>query len=371
MTSLPFHLMIKPTGARCNLACSYCYYREKAAYYPGSRLMMDDATLERVTAAYLRAHPPGEVVFGWQGGEPLLAGVDFYRRALRLQAKYRQPKQQVLNALQTNGTLINDEWASFFAQHNFLIGISIDGPAAMHNAYRRMLGGQASYGAVVTGLEKLRRRRVEYNVLTTVHPENQHHPLEVYHHLRELGFRYVQFIPIVEREAPGSRQLTPWSVDPHAYGQFLWAIFAEWAGRDVGKISVQLFDSALSTLVHGHPTLCVFQPTCGRALVVEHSGDLYACDHFVYPEHLRGAVTPETLDALINGDAQGAFGEAKNDLSRQCRLCPVLAFCGGDCPKHRIRPALDGKPISYLCPAYRHFFLHSQPKLAQIASAVK
>ena len=371
LTAQPFHLMIKPAGAACNLACKYCYYLEKTAFYPGSAMRMDEDTLARVTEAYLRVNPAPEVVFGWQGGEPLLLGIDFFRRALELQAQYARPGQRVQNALQTNGTLITDEWTEFFAEQHFLIGISIDGPAELHDAYRQDRGGGATHAKVVAGLERLLQHGVETNALVTVNRANAGHPLDVYHHLTELGLAHLQFIPIVERESPHSRKTTDWSVRPQAYGEFLCTIFQHWTRHDVGQVFVQLFESALNVWLGGPPTLCVFQPTCGRALAVEHTGDLYACDHFVYPEYQRGTVNAETLQSLIDGPDQRAFGREKSNLPAECRRCPVLRFCGGDCPKHRLRPAEDGIPISHLCPAYQRFFTESGEILRAMAGEIR
>lgn len=367
----PFHLLIKPAGARCNLACAYCYYLEKADYYPGSDFQMDDATLARVTEAYLRVNPAQEVTFGWQGGEPMLLGIDFFQRALAWQRRYARPGQVVRNALQTNATLVTDEWADFFAEAGFLIGVSIDGPPALHDAYRRTRGGGATHHRVVAGASTLLQRGVEVNALVTVNRANAGHPLEVYRHLTGVGFEHLQFIPIVEREKPGSHRLSSWSVRPQAYGDFLCAVFHHWARRDVGRVFVQLFESALNVWLGHPPTLCVFQPACGRALAVEHTGDLYACDHFVYPGHLRGSVDSDILKALVDGPEQQAFGQAKARLPQECRQCPVLRFCGGDCPKHRLRDAADGVPISCLCPAYRRFFTESAEILRAMAGEVR
>jgi len=371
MRSKPFHLIIKPAGARCNLACTYCYYREKAAYYPGSDFRMDDETLERVTSAYLQAHPTAEVTFGWQGGEPLLMGLDFFRRALEFQAKHARPGQRAVNTIQTNGILISDEWASFFAEHHFLVGISIDGPPALHDHYRRDRQGRTSYERVAAGLRALQRCGVEHNALVTVNRANAERPLEVYRHLTGLGLEHLQFIPVVEWESQANRKVAPWSVRPAALGSFLCGILDYWARHDVGKVFVQIFESALAVWMGGSASLCVFAPTCGLALAVEHTGDLYACDHFVYPEYLRGQVAPGTLESLVDGPEQRAFGLAKADLGEECRRCSVLRLCWGDCPKHRARFAEGGKPISYLCSAYRRFFTHSAKVLEAMAGEIR
>lgn len=370
-TKQPFHLMLKPCGAACNLACTYCYYLEKAALYPDGRGRMDAETLERVIAAYVQANPAAEVVFGWQGGEPLLMGIDFFRRALALQAQYKRPGQRVLNALQTNGTLLTEEWAAFLAAHDFLVGISLDGPAALHDRFRCDRGGQPTHARVIAGLELLQRHQVDVNALVTVNRENMAHPLDVYRHVVGLGVEHVQFIPIVERETPTRSKVTNWSVRPGAFGAFLCAVFDEWARRDVGRVFVQLFESALNVWLGRPPTVCVYGTTCGRALVVEHMGDLYACDHFVYPEYRRGTVTAETLADLVDSPAQQAFGCAKADLPTECLQCQVRAFCGGDCPKHRLRQGAGGQPLSYLCPGYRQFFEHSASVLQAMAGEIR
>jgi uncharacterized protein len=377
LASQPFHLMIKPAGPACNLACRYCYYLEKAGYYPGSRFSMEDQTLEAVTAAYLQCHPGNEVVFGWQGGEPLLVGVDFYRRAVALQRRYARPGQAVVNALQTNATLVDDDWAAFFREHDFLIGVSIDGPPELHDRYRRDRAGRPTYQRVLSGIRLLQQHEVRCNALVTVNRRNAEQALEVYRHLTGLGFAHLQFIPVVERPAQGPQaeslrhEVTTWSVRPEALGKFLCDVFDYWARNDVGRVFVQLFEAALNVWLGREATLCVFSPTCGRALAVEHNGDLYACDHFVCPEHLLGKVSAETLAVLVDGPRQRAFGNAKADLSEDCRACPVLRFCGGDCPKHRLRAGADKRPISYLCAAYLRFFTHSAPVLEAMAHEVR
>ena len=372
LASQPFHLMIKPAGAACNLACRYCYYLEKKSLYPGGVCRMDDATLERVTAAYLQAHPGPEVVFGWQGGEPLLTGRGFFERAVELQARYARPGQRVINTLQTNGTLVDDDWARFFAKHHFLVGISIDGPADLHDRYRLDGGGRQSHARVLAGLEHLQGHHVEHNALVTVNRGNVEHPVRVYQYLTGRGIEFLQFIPIVERQSPGSRKVTAETVRPERYGEFLCAIFDYWVRHDVGRVFVQLFDITLAAWLGGVPPLCVFGPTCGNALVVEHNGDLYACDHFVFPPYRRGSVTIGNLRELVEGAEQRAFGTAKaTELPEECKQCPVTMLCGGDCPKHRLRLAADGKLISYLCPAYRRFFEHSANVLQAMAAEVR
>lgn len=361
--------MIKPAGPICNLACEYCYYLEKTELYPGNKCRMDLETLERITAAYLQVHPGPEVVFGWQGGEPLLMGRPFFEKALEFQAQYVRPGQQVQNALQTNATLIDDGWAEFFAENDFLVGVSMDGPADLHDKYRRSPTGKPTHARVLAGLEKLKKHGAEFNALVTVNRVNAQHPLKVYRHLTSLGFEFLQFIPIVERVSRDSLDVTPWSVRGEQYGRFLCEIFDYWARNDVGRIFVQLFESALNIWMGGPPSLCVFAPICGRAMAVEHNGDLYACDHFVYADHFRGNITgPESLREMVDGQEQQEFGLAKAKTSSECLECEVLPFCGGDCPKHWLATAEDGKLISHLCAGYKQFFTHTAPVFRAMAS---
>lgn len=359
--------MIKPTGAACNLDCHYCYYSEKSAYYPGSRMRMDDETLERVTAAYLQAHPGPDVIFGWQGGEPLLMGLEFFEKAVSMQKKHARPGQRVENAIQTNATQVDDAWAEFFAANRFLVGVSIDGPEELHDHYRRERGGGPSYARVIAGLEFLQQHNVDVNALVTVNRVNVDHPTKVYRHLVNLGLEHLQLIPIVERQSPSSRKVAGYSVRPTRYGSFLCEILDEWAAHDIGRIFVQLFESTLGVWIGRPPSTCVFSAQCGRALVVEHNGDLYACDHFVYPEHLRGQVTLDGLADLVDSPEQRAFGMVKADLADECRACRVLRFCGGDCPKHRTNQGSGGHSISYLCTAYQEFFSYSETILGRMA----
>lgn len=370
-TCRPFHLIIKPVGAACNLVCHYCHYLEKAALYPRGTFRMDDETLARVTEAYLQTHPGKEVTFSWSGGEPLLMGRDFFQRALMYQRKFARPGQRVVNALQTNGTLIDNEWASFFADNQFLIAVSVDGPPDLHDRYRLNREGRPTYTRVISGLNCLLRYRVECNALVAVNHLNVTQPERVYLHLTNLGFDCIQFLPIVERETPTSRRVKPYSVNPEQYGEFLCTVFDYWARHDVDRIFIQVFESALNVWLGRSPSVCVFSSSCGLSPVVEHTGDLYACDHFMTRRHKRGQVSLETLRDMVEGSAQRDFALEKSHFSIECRRCPVALLCGGDCPKHRIRVAKDGKPISYLCPAYLKFFTHSAPILQAMAVEIR
>jgi uncharacterized protein len=360
-----FHVMLKPRGPVCNLGCSYCYYLSKEQLYPDGHFRMTDEVLETFTRQYIEAQRVPEVTFGWQGGEPTLVGLDFFRLAVKLQQKVRRPGMVVRNALQTNGTLLNDEWCRFFREHGFLVGLSLDGPRELHDVYRVDKRGQPTFYRVMAGLALLKKHGVEFNVLTTVHAANAGHPLDVYRFLRdEVGARFIQFIPIVQRDNETGFQegerVTERSVTGRQYGDFLIAVFDEWVRRDVGRVFVQIFDVALATWVGQRPGLCVFEETCGTALVLEHNGDLYACDHFVEPRCRLGNVLETPLVELVGSEQQRRFGVAKRDaLPRACRECAVRFVCHGGCPKNRMLRTPDGEPgLNYLCEGYKAFFAH-------------
>ena len=358
-----FQVMPKPRGPICNLQCSYCYYTHKDEFYPESAFHMSDELLEEFTRQYIEAQQVPEVVFAWQGGEPTLMGLDFYRRAVELQARYRRPGMKIINALQTNGTLIDDEWARFFHEHDFLIGLSLDGPEALHDAYRRDRAGKPTFERVMGGLEKLKRHHVEFNILTTVHAANAEHPLEVYRFLRdEAGARFMQFIPIVEvdRTALPETHVTERSVAGRQYGEFLVAIFDEWVRHDIGRVFVQMFDSVLAVWAGQRAGLCMLEETCGTAMVMEHNGDLYACDHFVFPEYRLGNILETPLAELAGSEQQAQFGRDKRDaLPPVCRECEARFICNGACPRNRISIAPDGSAgLNYLCEGYKAFFTH-------------
>jgi uncharacterized protein len=378
MSLPPFHVMVKPGGAICNLDCSYCYFLSKELLYPGSRFEMAYETLEAYTQQYIAAQRTPEVTFAWQGGEPTRLGLEFYRVALGLQAKHRRPGLTIRNTLQTNGTLLDDEWCAFFKAHDFLVGLSLDGPEKLHDAYRVDKGGRGSFARVMKGLRLLQRHGVEVNVLTTVHAANAPYPLEVYRFLRdEAGARFLQFIPIVERDnATGFQEgtaVTPRSVTGRAYGAFMKAVFDEWLRRDVGEVFVQLFDVTLSGHLGLGAGLCIFEETCGSALALEHSGDVYSCDHYVEPDYLLGNLLELPLAQMVGSEKQRAFGAAKRDgLPRYCLECEVRFACNGGCPKDRILSTPDGEPgLNYLCEGYRAFFNHVDEPMRQMAAALR
>jgi len=370
-----FHVMIKPRGPICNLNCRYCYYLAKERLYESDdSFQMSIEVLERFTRQYLEAQRVPQVTIGWQGGEPTLRGLDFFKQAVELQQRYRKPGQHILNALQTNGTTLTDEWCVFLREHGFLVGLSLDGPRKLHDAYRRDKSGRPTFERVMHGLRLLQKHQVEHNILTTVHAANVDYPLEVYRFLRDQArAQFIQFIPIVERDnATGFQEgekLTERSVSGEQYGRFLIAIFDEWVRNDVGKIFVQIFDVALAAWVGQPPGLCVFDSTCGLALVLEHNGDLYACDHFVEPRHRRGNIMEKPLVEMVASVEQRRFGLAKRDaLPHQCLECDVRFVCHGGCPKNRIQsPAPGEERINHLCAGYKAFFHHIAPYMRRMA----
>lgn len=373
-----FHVVAKPVGSLCNLDCQYCYYLEKEQLYAGRSLRMPTKVLESFIAQYIAGQQSTDVHFLWQGGEPTLLGVDYFSQIVRLQEQYARGKR-IHNALQTNGTLLDDRWCDFLKAHDFLVGISIDGPADLHDPYRTTKGGRSSHAEVVSAIELMCRFQIEFNVLTAVHPLNVLYPLRVYEFLKSVGAKYMQFMPVVERWTENTKSLatadqprasvTQWSVDSAAYGQFLIAIFDHWARHDVGRVFVQLFDTALESWLGLEPSLCLFRETCGNALAVEHNGDVYSCDHFVFPEYARGNLMRQELVQIVESPEQLRFGADKRDrLPGQCRRCDVLFACRGECPKNRFAVSVDGEPgLNYLCPSYLAFFRHIDPVMQQMA----
>jgi uncharacterized protein len=387
----PFHVMTKPIGARCNLDCSYCFYLEKEKLYTdrgGHR--MKPEVLETYVRDYIAAQPAKVVNFAWQGGEPTLLGVEFFETVIALQQRHANGRT-IENAFQTNGVLLDDRWGEFLAQHKFLVGLSIDGPARLHDAYRVDRGGQPTFDRVMAGLSVLKKHHVEFNTLTTIHRKNAPHALEIYRFLREVGSGFLQFIPIVERAAAAGEsglwlapppdhedaatldlQVTPWSVRPMEFGDFLCRIFDEWVQRDVGRVFVQQFDAALANWLGVAAGVCIFSRNCGRALAVEHNGDVYSCDHYVYPRYRLGNLMHTALHEMVDGPQQRAFGDAKSaTLPRYCRECAVRFACHGECPKHRFLNAPDGEPgLNYLCAGYKKFFTHIDSPMRTMAALI-
>ncbi len=419
-----FHLMVKPRGAVCNLDCTYCFYsRKEDLYEEGASFRMSDEVLESFTRQYIEAQRVPEVTFGWQGGEPTLMGLDFFRKAVAMQEKYRKPGMKIANALQTNGVLLDDEWCRFLKEHQFLIGLSMDGPRELHDAYRVDKGGKPTFDKVYRALKLLQRHGVDFNILCVLNRVNADHPLTVYRFFKSEGVQFIQFIPAVERivrsqarseaecrserhsadaswlttnELVGSQarseaecrperdsderhsadaswlatnEVTEWTVRAEQWGQFLCSVFDEWVRRDVGRVFVQSFDVALQAWVGMEPSLCVHAKTCGDCLAIEHNGDLFSCDHYVDPHYFLGNVMEMPMTELVASPFQRKFGRDKRDtLPRYCRECPVLFACNGGCPKDRFITTPDGEPgLHYLCAGYKRFFTHVAPYIRTMA----
>jgi uncharacterized protein len=386
------HLMSKPIGPLCNLDCGYCFYLEKESMFPArQRFRMSDEVLEAYVQRYIAATDAPEVEFTWQGGEPTLMGVEFFERAVAMQKHHAQGKT-IRNTLQTNGTLLNDDWAAFFKRECFLLGVSLDGPPALNDLSRPDKQGRSSYADTLRGLQCLARHGVDFNVLVTVSSNNVGHPLEIYEHLREIGAHYIQFNPVVERmpqpqeaviglhfatppalskplmstpHSVATTAVTPHTVDALAYGQFLTTIFDVWVKQDVGTVYVMNFEWALQSWCQLSPTACIFSRRCGKAGIVEHDGSVYSCDHFMYPEYRLGNVQTDDVAVLMNSPAQQAFGDAKETtLPGACQRCEFRFACNGECPKNRFITTLDGEPgLNYLCAGYKHYFHHITPAM--------
>lgn len=361
--------MAKPTGSKCNLDCAYCYYLEKEKLYPGkSSWVMSDEVLEAYIKGIVDGNDTPEVDFVWQGGEPTLLGIPFFEKVLALQNRFGKGRR-ISNALQTNGTLIDDDWGAFLKQNRFLIGLSLDGPEALHDRYRVDKRGAPTFSKAMKGWEVLRRHRVDTNVLCVVNRTNGDHPLEIYRFFKEIGVQFIQFIPVVERVGT---KVADYSVEPLQYGEFLVSIYDEWVSQDVGRTFVQLFDICLNAWVGRPSPLCWFRKTCGSALALEHNGDLYSCDHYVYPEYLLGNILQKPMAELARSKRQVQFGEDKSStLPRYCLECEVRFVCNGECPKRRFVETPEGeKGLNYLCPAYRRFFNHVDPTMKKMAQLV-
>lgn len=377
----PFNIMTKPIGPVCNLDCEYCFYLEKEKLFPrNENFKMREEVLERYIQHYIASKNNPEITFMWQGGEPTLLGVSYFRRIVELQKRHAAGKT-IRNAIQTNGILLDDEWCGFLSEHRFLVGLSVDGPASLHDAYRVDKNQLPTFDRVMRGLSFLEKHGTEFNTLTVVNNLNSRSPLEVYRFLKQIGSRFIQFIPLVERKpdrSAGSRPLglaTPAqnglrespansrSVQPRLFGEFLSAIFDEWVRRDVGRYFVQIFDVTLGNWIGTGSALCVFSEKCGTALALEHNGDLYSCDHYVYPQYRLGNLMNEALGDMANSPQQIQFGDDKSaTLPRYCRECEVRFVCHGECPKNRFISTPDGEPgLNYLCEGYRHFFNHVAP----------
>jgi len=381
-TPARIHVLAKPTGAICNLGCEYCFFLEKEEFYPGSEFKMSDELLETYIRQLIESHRGNQVTVSWQGGEPTMRGLDFFRRAVEFQEKYKKPGMTFENTIQTNGTLLTDPWCEFLRENDYLVGISIDGPRELHDHYRVDKRGRPTFDKVMRGLRLLQKHGVQYNVLTTVNNINGDHPLEVYRFLRdEIGTDWIQFIPVVERlNDDGSTlrqqgtEVTSRSVEPEQFGRFLIEIFDEWVRNDVAAVYVQTFEATVRNWLGMNTSgMCFFDPTCGHGLAVEHNGDLFSCDHFVEPDYLLGNIEQDHMLDLVKTDFQVKFGRDKLDaLPMVCRQCDVLFACHGECPKNRLSFTPDGEPgLNYLCEGYKAFFHHVDQPLKMMANLAK
>ncbi|MGC3978892.1 MAG: anaerobic sulfatase-maturation protein [Paludibacteraceae bacterium] len=383
--SMPTYVMAKPVGSICNLDCSYCYYLEKENVYPHRKsYQMSDETLEKYIESYIQSQPVPEVLFIWHGGEPLLRDISFYRKALALQKKYGRGRL-IDNSLQTNGVLLNEEWCRFFKENNFLIGISIDGTEHCHDFYRKNKGGIGTFKQVMRGIYLLQKYEVPFNTLSVINDYTVDYPLEIYRFFKEIDSRYMQFTPVVERvriqnepsdlrlmspEAHNECILAPWVVDPKKFGVFYVKIFEEWVRNDVGRYFVQLFNATLANTIGQQPGTCIFSKTCGHASAMEFDGDVYACDHYVFPQYKLGNIKTQTVFEMMFSEKQKRFGADKHDLlPMQCRECRFVKLCNGECPKNRISYTADGEPgLNYLCEGYKMYYEYTQPYMEFMAN---
>jgi uncharacterized protein len=388
ITASPVYLMAKPVGATCNLNCSYCYYLEKEKLYPKDpqHWFMNDDILESFIRQYIASVNGPAVLFTWHGGEPILRGMDFFKNVLELQKKYSAGKI-IENSLQTNGTTLTDEWCKFFNEHHFLIGLSIDGPEHCHDYYRKYKSGQPSFANVMKGLELLKKNGVEFNTLSVVNNYNAQYPVEVYQFLKSIGSHYMQFTPIVERidtmakpneltlvhpDTDRKTDVTSWTVDPLDYGNFMIKVFDEWVRKDIGDYFIVTFDCILANWMRVPPPLCIYAETCGHAGVIEYNGDVYSCDHYVYPEYKLGNIKDGNIVAYMHSPFQSEFGQDKRDrLPEYCLKCEYLDLCRGECPKNRIIKTPDGKPgLNYLCAGFKKFYKYTEPYFGFMANEI-
>jgi uncharacterized protein len=373
--SIPdFQIFIKPAGPSCNLSCTYCYYLQNKNLYPGTdNLLMTDEVLKKYIVQHIQASEGDIINFSWHGGEPLLAGIDFYRKAIRLQNSLKPSHSIILNGIQTNGTLLNKEWCRFFDSEGFNVGMSIDGPGEMHNRHRRSRSSETTLPKVINGFNLLKKHGVIPEILCVVNADNVKYPLVIYNYFKDLGAKYISFLPLVEPDPGSSTAASRNSVPAEEFGLFLSAVFDEWVGKDIGEIKIQIFEEAARTAFGQEHTLCLFKKICGRVPVVEYTGDFYCCDHFVDSEHLLGNINDHSLTFFLNSEKQKAFGEIKScTLPGFCTRCEVRSMCNGECPKNRFITSPDGEPgLNYLCSGYKYFFNHCRPFVEAISKAWK
>ena len=369
-----FQVFAKPVGAVCNLSCDYCYYLEKAKLHPeNQKSLMPEDLLEEYIIQHIQASSGIDIFFSWHGGEPTLAGLEYFRRIVELQKKYKPAKSSIINGLQTNGTLLDDDWCRFLAAEKFVVGISLDGPEEFHSIHRKSKNGKSSFDEVIRGIQLLKSQGIIPEILCVVNAENVRNPLPIYRFFKELNAEFVTFIPLVEKRTSGTEQVSESTVPARAFGEFLCTIFDEWKANDIGKLKIQIFEEALRTAFNQEHTLCIFRKTCGNVPVVERNGDFYSCDHFVSPEYRIGNIHDISLVEMLESAQQKAFGQAKfATLPTYCLNCKVLSMCHGACPKDRFISTPEGEPgLNYLCEGYKLFFNHIKPFVEEVAEVWK
>ena len=369
--SREFQVFVKPIGSICNLDCHYCYYLKKEHLYPkGESFRMPDDILEEYIVQHIDASPEPVIRFSWHGGEPTVLGLDYFRKIVALQRKHQSPDQQIINGMQTNGTLLDEDWCRFLAVEGFMVGLSLDGPQEMHDMYRMTKDRKPTHEQTMRGYKLLQKHRAQTDILCVVNAHNVQHPTQVYQFIKQIKAPYVTFLPMVEPEPGAEGGVSQLTVPAEAWGAFLCTIFDEWRDRDIGQIKVQIFEEAARTAFEQEHSLCIFRPTCGDIPVVEHNGDFFSCDHYVDNEHCLGNIRETPLVELLESPAQKAFGQAKLDtLPRYCQECEVSAMCNGECPKNRFLHTQDGEAgLNYLCAGYKRFFTHCRPFVEEVAA---
>ena len=370
-TSREFQVFVKPAGSLCNLGCHYCYYLNKEHLYPEDEsFRMPDDVLEEYIVQHIEVSPGSVINFSWHGGEPTVLGLDYFRKIVALERKHQPLHQRIINGMQTNGTLLDENWCRFLAEEGFVVGISLDGPEELHDRYRVTKDHHPTHKLAMRGYQLLRQHEIPCNILCVVHAQNVQHPAEVYRFFKQLKAHYVEFLPLVEPQSEEEGSVSPRTVRAEAFGNFLCTIFDEWVSQDIEQVNVQIFEEVARTALGQEHALCVFRKTCGDVPVIEHNGDFFSCDHFVDPQHHLGNIREIPLLDLLESPAQRAFGQAKwNTLPSSCQTCEVLEFCHGGCPKDRILHTPDGKAgLNYLCAGYKRFFTHCQPFVAQLSA---
>ena len=369
-----FQVFVKPTGSICNLGCQYCYYLDKDQLYPEDcSFKMPESILENYIIQHMEACPDDTIIFSWHGGEPTILGIDYFRRIVELQNKHKPPGKTILNGIQTNGTLLNDEWCEFFAKESFAVGISMDGPRELHNRFRVTKDNLPTFEQAIRGYHLLRKHKVYTDVLCVVNAENVQQPLEVYRFFKEINAQYITYLPCVDPQPDSVSGVSDLSVPSEEWGRFLCTVFDEWVREDIGQVKIQIFEEALRTAFDQEHSLCIFRLICGDIIVLEHNGDFYTCDHYVDPEHLIGNLKQIPLVELLESPERRAFGDNKQkSLPRYCRECSVLEMCNGECPKNRFIDTPEGEHgLNYLCEGYKMFFTHIQPFISAVASQWK